>query len=184
MIADEVDAILALLFERGDALYGGEEVTQLQHALQAATCAEQAGESEALIAAALLHDIGHLLPPQRHADGVRDPSSFAHEQAGARYLARWFDADVTEPIRLHVAAKRYLVTTDLDYFETLSAESIRSLEIQGGRMDDKELQRFESEPYAEAALRLRRFDEAAKIPSLPTPPLEHFTAVIHRAAIT
>lgn len=181
MTANDVDLILALLSERGGALYGGEEVTQLEHALQAAACAEQAREPNALVAAALLHDIGHLLPTETGVDGARDPGGFRHEVAGARYLTRWFDADVTEPIRLHVPAKRYLVTTEPTYFATLSAESILSLEVQGGRMDAKERERFERDPYAEAAIRLRRIDEAAKEPSQRTPTLEHFRTAVHNA---
>ncbi len=177
-----VDNILKLFRKRGDSEYGGEAVTQLQHALQCATLAEQARASSALIAAALLHDIGHLvhsLPDDAPDFGVDD----AHEELGYRYLHSAFGEDVTEPVRLHVPAKRYLCATDNEYFDSLSAPSVTSLELQGGPMSADEVARFDAGPFAVDAVRLRRWDDLAKVPGQSTPPLEHFVPHL-QAALT
>lgn len=156
-----------------------EAVTQREHALQCAQLAEQAGAPASLIIAALLHDIGHLLanldePAARH--GVDD----RHEKSGARWLARWFGPAVTEPLRLHVDAKRYLCADtgagadNNDYYETLSPASKRSLALQGGPFTADEAAVFAAEPYGAAATDLRRWDDAAKVPGHPTPAFQYY----------
>ncbi len=165
--------IFDLLQNRADASYGLAGITQRQHALQAAMFAEADGLLSALIAAALMHDIGHLihqLGDYPAAAGIDD----RHEDAGNRYLARWFPAEVTEPIRLHVAAKRYLCATEPGYFGKLSADSVLSLSLQGGRMSCQEAKQFERLAHWRQAVQLRRYDEAAKERDLETPAVAHF----------
>ncbi len=165
--------ILRLFRERGGSEYGGEAVTQLQHALQAAHFAERQGESPALIVASLLHDIGHLLhdlPDDAPERGIDD----LHESLAGRWLAGRFGPEVVEPVRLHVEAKRYLCATEPEYQQQLSPPSIISLALQGGPMTAVEAQEFRGNPHSKAAISLRRFDDAAKVVGLETPPLEHF----------
>jgi phosphonate degradation associated HDIG domain protein len=168
-----VDEILALFRDRGQAAYLGEPVSQTEHALQAAWAAEQAGASSALVAAALLHDIGHLLHdlPEDCAEQGMDAR---HEELGASWLRRYFGPAVTEPIRLHVPAKRYLCTAEPGYFAQLSEASRLSLKLQGGPFSTEEVEQFQAQPHFAAAVALRRWDEVAKIPNLKTPDLEHF----------
>jgi phosphonate degradation associated HDIG domain protein len=169
--------ILSLFAERGDSEYGGESVTQQQHALQAALFAEQAQSSPALIVAALLHDVGHLLhrlPDDAPDQGVDD----RHESLAARWLRKHFGSDVVEPVRLHVAAKRYLCAVDATYLQELSPPSLLSLQLQGGPMSENECREFAAQPFREAAITLRRWDDAAKVPDLQTPTLAHFANYI------
>ena len=154
-------------------LYGGEQLTQLAHALQCAAAAEREGAPASLIVAALLHDLGHLvhdLGPRPAARGIDDK----HEEGGAKWLRRRFGPAVSEPVRLHVAAKRYLCAVEPGYFESLSPASVRSLELQGGRFDAAGAADFIARPHAEEAVRLRRWDEAAKVQGRATPDLAHF----------
>jgi predicted HD phosphohydrolase len=141
--------------------------------LQSAWCAEKAGEPASLVVAALLHDVGHMI----HKLG-EDPASAGvddrHEALGAKWLAKRFPAAVSEPVRLHVAAKRYLCAAEPDYFAKLAPDSIRSLNLQGGPMTASEQAAFLAEPFAQAAIRLRRYDEEAKTGGLQTPDLAHF----------
>lgn len=149
------------LFSRLGDLHYGEDITQMDHALQTALHAVQDGASSALVAAALLHDIGHLM--QKIGEDAADRGvDTRHEQIGAGYLARAFDPDVTEPIRLHVAAKRYRVAVDPAYASRLSAASQQSLVLQGGPMRPDEIEVFLADPYAVAAQKLRGYDEAGK----------------------
>jgi phosphonate degradation associated HDIG domain protein len=171
--ANPIDRIFELLEARGAAEYGGERVTQLEHALQCATLAEADGADASLISAALLHDIGHLvndLGDSPAAAGI----DHRHELRGRAWLARWFGEAVTEPVRLHVNAKRYLTATDPGYFGTLSFASMRSLEVQGGPFSASLTAGFIALPYAAEAVRLRRWDDAAKIFPKSTPGLSHF----------
>jgi phosphonate degradation associated HDIG domain protein len=161
------DRSSTLYAERGAAEYHGEAVTQLEHALQTALLAEQAGATPPLIVAALLHDVGHLL-----GDGDD------HEALGYRYLAKYFGPDVCDPVRLHVAAKRYLCTKDEGYRAVLSPESQRTFLVQGGAMTDDEVREFESNPHFADALALRRWDDAAKVPGLATPTFLHYLTLI------
>lgn len=171
--AEVVDYLLALFRERGDDAYFGEPVSQTEHALQAAWAAEQAGSDPTLIAAALLHDVGHLL--HGHGESCADDGIDArHEELGAAWLRRYFPPEVTEPIQLHVAAKRYLCVSEAGYLARLSEASLQSLKLQGGPFTDEEVREFRAGPHARAAVELRRWDEAAKVPNLKTSGLDHF----------
>lgn len=176
---DPVASLASLMMEKGQRRYGLHDVNQLQHALQAAMLAEQAGGDAALITAALLHDIGHMvhgLGENPAEDGVDDH----HEALGHAFLCQHFESDVTEPVRLHVAAKRCLCATEPDYAALLSPDSVLSLRLQGGPMSSAEVAAFRTEPGADAAVHLRRFDDQAKIKDLPTPSLEHFLLFVAR----
>lgn len=165
--------ILELFSRRGREMYSGEPVTQTEHALQTAWQAEQQGANAALITASLLHDVGHLLHDlgEDCADaGVDDK----HEALGADWLATHFGPDVVEPVRLHVAAKRYRCSVDPAYHARLSDASRLSLRLQGGPFTPEQARKFEEHPYFDAAVRLRLWDEAAKVPGLPTPSVSHF----------
>ncbi len=162
-ILAEIEEVFAA---NGDKRYS-EAVTQRQHALQCARQAEEAESDSALIAAALLHDIGHMLHkhgPEPAARGIDD----RHEDIGAGWLAKRFPPEVTEPVRLHVDAKRYLCAVEPGYFETLSPASVRSLELQGGPMTESEVMAFEGLPHFAAAVALRRWDEGGKNPDADT----------------
>jgi OPA family glycerol-3-phosphate transporter-like MFS transporter len=171
--AKAIHHLYELFEKRGHEAYFGEAVSQLEHALQTAWAAEKAGADSDLIAAALLHDIGHLLHhlPEKCADDGLDDR---HEQLGARWVERYFGPDVSEPIRLHVPAKRYLSAAEPSYRDRLSPASQRSLELQGGPFSAAEIEQFRRGPRFEAAVALRRWDEQAKIPALPTPGLDYF----------
>ena len=177
-IADEV---MALLAGPGRNAYLGEPVSQAEHALQAARLAEAAGASDALVVSALLHDVGHLVlgSPEDVADRGIDAR---HEDAGAAWLAAHFGPEVAGPARLHVEAKRYLCAVDPGYLDGLSAASKKSLALQGGPMSPSEAARFERDPAHEAAVRLRRWDDEAKVPGLDVPGPEHYRTRIESAA--
>lgn len=164
---------------RGGETYG-EGVSQLEHALQCAMCAERDGASPALIAATLLHDVGHLIHdlPEDIADRGIDAQ---HESLGSAWLSRQFGPDVTEPVRLHVAAKRYLATTQAGYMDVLSPASIQSLQLQGGLMSPQECARFAAERFADDAIRLRRWDDEGKVVGAWTPGLAHFERYVSAA---
>jgi phosphonate degradation associated HDIG domain protein len=172
-----VDEIFSRFEESGDELYIGEPVTVSEHMLQTAAFASREEAPPELVAAALLHDYGHLvhdLPEDSAEHGV----DTRHEELGFASLERWFPPEVTEPIRLHVAAKRYLVAVDPAYHETLSPASALSLELQGGPMSADEAEVFAAWPHATAACRLRRWDDAGKEPGLPVPPLESYRGLL------
>jgi phosphonate degradation associated HDIG domain protein len=163
----------ALFAERGGSEYHGEAVTQLEHALQGAWMAERDGHPAAVIAAALLHDVGHFL--HGYGEDYLDKNiNDKHEDLGARFLARGFGPEVTEPIRLHVPAKRYLAAARPGYREFLSPASAKSLELQGGPMTPDEARAFEREPQFAAIVAVREYDDRAKVPGLETPPYAHF----------
>lgn len=178
--AEFARAISELFENHGGDLYGGEEITQLAHALQCAQVAENARAPAHLIVAALLHDIGHLLHDEFEQAQARNEDKF-HEDLGADYLARWFDEKVTEPIRLHVASKRYLVATRPDYAKTLSAASTHTLAIQGGAMTGDEVAQFEQNPFCKDALKVRYWDDMGKDPAMTTQSLTHFLAYADKA---
>lgn len=178
--ADPATTLLEMLEELGGARYGGEDVSQLTHALQCAAMAIKDGAAESLVVAALLHDIGHLVNPKDEDAAARGIDA-AHERVGATYLARWFGPEVTAPVAQHVAAKRYLCQAEDGYFQRLSEESVRSLALQGGPFSAAEAEAFLAKPYAQAAIALRRWDEAAKDPEMMTPALADFRPMIQRA---
>lgn len=162
---DEALWVIEQAFNSAEGMaYLGEEVTMIQHQLQAGALAE--GCRDSFVVAALLHDIGHVIG---HHEGEFDASAALadqrdahHDAVGARWLSRWFGPDVTEPVRLHVAAKRYLVSIEPGYAAKLSEASVHTLRLQGGAMTVQEAQEFEELPYAHDAVALRRLDEAAK----------------------
>ena len=172
-----VQKIVDLFNEKGHSLYGGEAVTQMEHALQAATFAKKNNASDALITASLLHDIGHLLhalPDDAPDHGVDD----LHEELAALFLEKYFIKEVVEPAKLHVQAKRYLCFVDAGYYNTLSEPSRQSLALQGGIMNAEEAAEFEKfENYKEAVL-LRTWDDLAKDPTMQTDPIEAFAPYI------
>lgn len=174
---NKVDEIFQPLEQRGQAGYFGEPVSQLEHALQCADFATHEGASNELIAAALLHDVGHLLHEQGENIADQDIDT-AHEELGQSWLASHFEPAVTRPIALHVAAKRYLCATDNSYLVQLSPASLQSLRLQGGPMNAEEIARFESDKFAGDAVRLRRWDDLAKIPGKDVPPLDHYRIVL------
>jgi [1-hydroxy-2-(trimethylamino)ethyl]phosphonate dioxygenase len=176
-----VDEIIELFAQRGRDVYVGEPVSQLEHALQTAFQAEQEGASETLIAAALLHDIGYLLHKLPEDIAERGIDGW-HEQVGATWLARYFPPAVTEPIRLHVAAKRYLCAVDSEYQRLLSKASIQSLALQGGPMSDGEARDFEALLYVREAVRLRRWDDQAKVIGWKTPDLTRYQFLLEKLA--
>jgi phosphonate degradation associated HDIG domain protein len=176
-----VDEIIELFARRGGDVYFGESVSQLEHALQTAVQAEREGASDTLIGAALLHDIGHLL--HKLSEDVADYGIDGwHEQVGAMWLARYFPTAVTEPIRLHVAAKRYLCAVDGEYRLGLSAASTQSLALQGGTMSREEIREFEASLYAGEAVRLRRWDDQAKVIGRNTPDLPQYQFLLEKLA--
>ena len=173
MPEDVIQSIFDAFAAHGDALYIGEPVSMTEHMLQAAYIAEQDSAGPELVAAALLHDFGHLIHdlPEDSAEHGLDTR---HEDLGAAYLARYFVPAVVEPGRLHVAAKRYLCAVDPAYLGNLSPASILSLKLQGGPFTTAEARAFEALPFAAEAARLRRYDDAAKIEGGWTPDLEHY----------
>jgi len=174
-----ITEILTLFQERGDGAYFGEPVTQTEHALQTAWRAKQEGAAPELIVAALLHDVGHLL--HQRGENVADQGIDArHEIIGAKWLARFYGPEVTEPVRLHVAAKRYLCGVNAVYAAQLSPASQQSLLLQGGPLSPGEADVFAREPHSEAAVLLRRCDDAAKIRGLQVSPLEDYRALLEQ----
>jgi phosphonate degradation associated HDIG domain protein len=148
----------------------GEPVPIGEHMLQAGALAEAAGAEGALVGAALLHDIGHLLGEDEDED--------RHGEAGANWLSQWFGDAVTEPVRLHVPAKRYLCALDAGYFGLLSAESVRTLSRQGGPMTAAEMTAFQALPFSRDAVAVRRWDDQAKDTVVAPPRFAHFAPLL------
>ena len=174
--------IEGLFRQHGHIEYSGEGVTQLEHALQAAQLAEHAGASRELVTAAFLHDLGHMLNLQGEtptARGIDDQ----HQYFAIPFLRGLFPAAVIEPIRLHVDAKRALCAAEPDYYEGLSEDSRRSLTLQGGIFSAGELATFRAKPHAGDAMRVRRWDDAAKVPGASTPAISHYLEIAGRCAL-
>jgi phosphonate degradation associated HDIG domain protein len=171
--------ILGLFTARGACSYFGETISTTQHALQAAFFAQQARAPDALVLAALLHDIGHLIDaaPDDLAEWTSDAH---HEEVGGRWLAQRFGPEVSEPVRLHVPAKRFLCTTDAAYFARLSPASLLTLQLQGGPMTSAEAARFAAQPFQGDAIRVRQWDDAGKVAGLETPGLDDYAGLIGR----
>jgi phosphonate degradation associated HDIG domain protein len=174
---NSVDEVFALLERGGGEAYFGEPVTVLEHCLQAAWFVERAGGDEALIAAGVLHDLGHLMHSEGEDAAVRGLDT-RHEELGVVALAQHLPAAVLDPIRLHVAAKRYLCAAEPDYFAALSPSSVESLALQGGPMNEAEAAAFLALPHAREALVLRRADDAAKVRDFAVPALPSYRALI------
>jgi len=181
MSTTPLEDLIAMLNSHGKSAYFGESVSILEHSLQAAHSAELAGAGPALVTAALLHDLGHML----HGLG-EDIAGFGqdgmHEELAADYLSRWFGEDVTAPIRLHVAAKRYLCARSPGYLDALSTASRLSLQLQGGPMSEAEAEAFLNHKFARAAIQLRHWDDEAKVIGLTVPDAAHYLAVLRAAA--
>ena len=178
-----METIVRLFAQSGQDAYFGEPVTQLEHALQCAYLAEQAEADEETIAAAFLHDIGHLLPPELAGGYMDGYGTVDHERLGADYLRELgFSEKTAQLIENHVNAKRYLVFKNPRYFAQLSEASLKTLEFQGGPMKASEAVAFETNPYFKGILLLRTWDEQAKIPALLTPDVEHYMAICRRCA--
>lgn len=175
------DEIFSLFKAKGENSYFGEPVSQLEHALQAAHFAGQEQAPSHLVVAALLHDIGHIVEdmPEDIADHGVDAH---HEELGQAWLAKRFGPEVYEPVRLHVAAKRYLCATDPEYFAKLSPASVQSLALQGGPMPVQEVSEFEASQFFRDAVRLRHWDDLAKIPGLETAALDKYSKIIDGCA--
>jgi phosphonate degradation associated HDIG domain protein len=177
-----IEEIFALYLRHGSEAYFGECVSMTEHGLQAAYFAREAGATPALVVAALLHDVGHLVE-----DVAKDLADWktdaAHERVGGAWLARRFPLEVSEPVRLHVPAKRYLLATDADYMAMLSPASVVTLQLQGGPMSPREAARFEEEPFHREAVLIRRCDDRGKVSGLATPRLEDFGPMIEALAL-
>jgi phosphonate degradation associated HDIG domain protein len=175
------DEILEVFAKRGSGAYFGEDVSMTEHALQAAYFAQSAAAPPSLVVAALLHDIGHLVVdvPDDIADWTEDAH---HEEIGSTWLARRFPPEVSEPVRLHVPAKRYLCATDARYFSKLSAASVATLKLQGGPMSAANVVLFETERFHKEAVRVRQWDDQGKVAGLVTPNLEDYRALIEGMA--
>jgi phosphonate degradation associated HDIG domain protein len=167
--------------EHGHIAYSGEGVTQLEHALQTAQRAEHAGADDALVTAALLHDLGHLLNQQGETPTARGIDD-RHQYFAIPFIRALFPPAVVEAIRLHVDAKRALCAIDPTYYEALSEDSKRSLTLQGGVFSREETEKFLARPFAENAMQLRRWDDAAKVAGESTPPLAHYLEISARCA--
>jgi phosphonate degradation associated HDIG domain protein len=171
------------LFARWGTVHYDDRVSQLDHALQCAALARDADADEALVAASLLHDIGHLLELEASSGQIGDlTTDRAHETRAARVLAPLFPASVTGPIALHVAAKRYLCAVEPDYTSRLSDGSVRSLTTQGGPMSPAEVARFEAHPAHRAACDLRRWDDLGKVDGLSVAPFDDYVSLLEALA--
>ena len=174
------EEILTLYETRAQGAYFGEAVSELEHALQAAALALEEGAPDRLALAALLHDIGHLL--HRFPENIAELGVDArHEILGATWLAQHFDESITAPVRLHVDAKRYLCAVEPAYLQDLSPASVRSLELQGGPMTAEEVEAFLRTPWAADAVRIRRWDDQAKVPGLAVPDLASWRRLLEAA---
>ena len=174
-----VDFIGDIFARRGAEEYLGEPLTISQHMLQCANCAVQDGEDEELVAAALLHDIGHFT--NEFPDDAADQGIDAlHEEAGARVLERFFSPLIHDCVRYHVAAKRYLCATDDSYFGKLSPASVHSLNLQGGPMTEAEAEEFAQNPHLEAILKVRIWDDVGKNPDDVVPGFDHYRGLLQR----
>lgn len=171
-----------LFREHGHLAYSGEPVTQLEHALQSAALAEAQAAPAQLVTAALLHDLGHLLNLQGDTPSARGIDN-RHQYFAVPFLRPLFGAAVVEAIRLHVDAKRALCSLEPEYYAALSEDSKRSLTLQGGIFSRAETQSFLAKPYAAEAVRVRRWDDAAKVPGAATRPLRHYLEIAARCAI-
>lgn len=173
------ETIRQLFERRGSEAYFGEAVSMLEHSLQTAHFAMRSHAPDTLVVAALLHDIGHLIEdvPSDIADWHSDAR---HEEKGALWLSRHFGPEISDPVRLHVPAKRYLCATDARYASVLSPASVITLKLQGGPMSGDEVAAFEREPRFRDAVMIRRWDDAGKVAGLETAGLEHYREMIER----
>jgi phosphonate degradation associated HDIG domain protein len=179
--AASVDEVLGLYRSYANDRYD-EDITQLDHALQTAALARSEGADDALVAAALLHDVGHLLDLAQHGQRSTSTEDLGHEGRGARYLAALFPPSVTGPIALHVRAKRYRCAVDPEYHDGLSDGSRASLVLQGGPMSVAEAQAFAASPASAAAVALRRWDDGGKVDGIDVPVLDDYRPLLESLA--
>lgn len=174
-----VDFIVDIFDRRGADSYLGEAVTMSQHMLQAALLAEEAGAGDDMVTAALLHDIGHYTN-EFPENALEQGTDNHHDKAGASVLAPFFPDIVTACVRHHVQAKRYLCATDPDYFGQLTPASVQSLGLQGGPMDETEIEDFRKISNLDAIVQVRKWDDTGKVAGHPTPPIAHYIPVLQR----
>lgn len=178
--AETIVDFLGSIFERrGGEEYLGEPVTMGEHMLQGAAIAAHNGQSEEIIVATLLHDIGHFTS-EFGTFTMNDTEDRFHEEAGAEVLARFLPPVIVECVRHHVAAKRYLCATRPEYFARLSDASVHSLILQGGPMGADEVAVFEENPHLKAIIAVRYLDDAGKRPGMETPGFAHFAPMVQR----
>ena len=187
-MALSIPDILQLLNSRATTWYGQEAVSQLEHALQCAQLAENAGESDSTVVAALLHDLGHMLGHNQTLVENADPDAHPekddlHQFVALPFLRQLFPDSVLEPIKLHVDAKRYLCAVDAAYWTGLSPASKHSLVLQGGAFDASQVKAFETLGFWQEAVRLRGYDDLAKVPGAATAGLAHFSHTMARVAL-
>lgn len=174
-----VDFIGDIFHRRGADSYLGEDVTMSEHMLQGAYLAEKSGAEDPVIAAALLHDIGHYtneFPEDALEKGVNN----YHDSAGADVIKDFFPSLVIDAIRYHVAAKRYLCAVEEDYFRRLSNASVHTLNLQGGPMSADEIAVFRSQPHLETIIQVRRWDDEGKVAGVKTPEFSHYAPMLQR----
>ncbi len=197
--ASQAASIIDILIKYGQSDYIGEPISQIEHSLQCAHLAARNAADSQTIAAALLHDIGQIIPESdaemllkskvetmRHKPGgslssksLENVGRMSHETLGAQYLlALGFPAKVAELVEAHVAAKRYLCAIEAGYYETLSEASKESLRFQGGPMSVEEVQRWQDSKWAEEKTNLRRWDDGAKVVGLEVPAVEAYRLVL------
>lgn len=175
--SQKVDALFAYMKEKGQSHYD-EVVTQMEHALQCANQARLAGADQVQVASALLHDLGHFLIDEHNKEVDFLADDFLHEEVGAEYLEPFFIEALTEPVKLHVPAKRYICTAEAAYYDGLSLASKRSFQLQGGFMSDEERRGFEQNPHSRQAVQLRKWDDLAKVRGLETAGLESYRQAV------
>jgi [1-hydroxy-2-(trimethylamino)ethyl]phosphonate dioxygenase len=179
-----VDELFELYESLGDQSYG-ESISQIDHALQCAALAREAGASDALIVAALFHDVGHLtVDAQSQPDVDLSSVDDDHEARGARILAPLFGPPVAQPVALHVTAKRWRCTREPDYHHQLSSASQATLIAQGGLLSEEECQRFERHPGFDDALALRTWDDTGKVVGLHVGELRDWEPMVRSLAET
>lgn len=181
-MSEIIERLERFFLQRGAEAYLGEPVTIAQHMLQCAALAQAEGGSEALVAAALLHDVGHLSEGAAGEYSPDDTIDKRHDRAGAQFLQGHFPPSVVEPVRLHVAAKRYLCGTDATYYDKLSAASQHSLALQGGPMSQAEIASFEALEFHQDAVRVRLWDDGGKVEGLRTPTFQELRPLLERVA--
>ncbi len=175
-----VQEIIKTFEKRGNENYANEAVTQLEHALQCAHLAVMEGADDTLVLSALLHDIGHIMSEEKLPKSLEKDLHDFHENRGYEWIKTIYGEKVAGPIRLHVAAKRYLCTQNPAYENQLSPTSYKSYQDQGGRMTKEEIQLFEQDPYWKESIQLRKWDDEAKKPDRVVPDLEHYIPILEQ----